>query len=437
MQEEVEREWAFSVLASLALVGALTEEVIIIIVPLALVIILMNYATERGSFFESIEGTNEANRIVEFSMGMILLTLLVTFFEMPINIFVISSMLVGYTYIIEKVMLVRDISPMQEVMGFVTGAWFLGVFSQILVMWNRTQIGTSRIVFFAIMGGLILALFREYSVGKNKMVSILIVAFILWILSIPPPVYLSIIPQKLMIGIGIAGGLGYISWKVKSASITGMLMGIIFSIVIIIYGGFDWFAVILSFFIGGSIVSRWKYEEKLKKGIAESNRGAREAKNVFANAVVAVICVICFSIDIKIGWLSQEVFMFAFTGAIAAAMSDTISSEIGIVYGKARMITTFIEVEGGTDGGVTLQGTLAGVGGAILIGILASLLLQMDMSGVVVIGVAGIIGMVGDSIAGACFEGKWMSNESVNMMATIIGAISAVIGAVGAGILIL
>ena len=260
MQDRVEKEWLFALLAVLVLAGSIIEEIIVIIVPLSLIVIIVNFIPKRGVFFRFVGKERGSRKIVEFSMGLILLTLLVTFAGMPMNIFVVSAILVGGVYIIEKVMLVRDISPIREVAGFVIGAWFLGAFSQVLSMINGIQIGTSRVVFFAVIGGLLVALVREDWIGKNRTASMLAIALVLWILSLPAFEYLDIIPQQLMFGIGIAGGLGYISWRVGSASITGMLTGIIFSLIVIVFGGFTWFSIMLVFFGVGSLVTRLNYK---------------------------------------------------------------------------------------------------------------------------------------------------------------------------------
>ncbi|HIJ12505.1 MAG TPA: DUF92 domain-containing protein [Halobacteriales archaeon] len=436
MQDRVEKEWLFALLAVLVLVGSIIEEIIVIIVPLSLIVIIVNFIPRRGGVFRFVGKEKGSRRIVEFSMGLILLTLLVTFAGMPMNIFVVSSILVGGVYIIEKVMLVRDISPIREVAGFVIGAWFLGAFGQVLSMVNGIQIGTSRVVFFAVIGGLLVALAREDWIGKNRTASMLSIALVLWILSLPAFEYLDIIPQQLMFGIGIAGGLGYISWRVGSASITGMLTGIIFSLIVIVFGGFTWFSIMLVFFGVGSLVARLNYKEKLQMGVAEENEGAREAKNVFANTVIAAICVVGFSMNTQLG-ISGNIFIFGFAGAIAAAMSDTLSSEIGILFENTRLITTFSKVEVGTDGGVTVQGSLAGFVGAFSIGLLTSWTLGVGLGGAIVIGIAGVTGMVGDSVLGASLEGEWMSNEGVNFMATLIGAIASIGGAILGGIVLL
>ena len=52
-------------------------------------------------------------------------------------------------------------------------------------------------------------------------------------------------------------------------------------------------------------------------------------------------------------------------------MSDTLSSEIGGLFDRPRLITSFEPVDPGTDGAVSWQGELAGVVGAGRIGLAA------------------------------------------------------------------
>ena len=60
-----------------------------------------------------------------------------------------------------------------------------------------------------------------------------------------------------------------------------------------------------------------------------------------------------------------------FFGAISAALSDTLSSEVGLLSKKnPRLITNMKEVKPGTDGGVTLLGFAGAFFGALVISLL-------------------------------------------------------------------
>jgi uncharacterized protein (TIGR00297 family) len=109
-------------------------------------------------------------------------------------------------------------------------------------------------------------------------------------------------------------------------------------------------------------------------------------------------------------------------------MSDTLSSEIGGLFDNPRLITTLRPVEPGTDGGVTWQGELAGVAGAVLIGVVTALLLPLadPVQGAAIVVLGGVGGMTVDSVLGATIEGERVGNQTVNFLATLSGALVSV-----------
>src|SRR2546426_682559 len=122
----------------------------------------------------------------------------------------------------------------------------------------------------------------------------------------------------------------------------------------------------------------------------------------------------------------------AFAGALAAAPADTWASEIGRhARTPPRLITNGRPVPAGTDGGITVLGTVGGIAGAGFIAGLAGLLPRAGGPGLTQAGwfaasvaVAGIIGMLLDSVLGATVQGavKWLDNDAVNLAATLSGA---------------
>jgi len=150
----------------------------------------------------------------------------------------------------------------------------------------------------------------------------------------------------------------------------------------------------LAFFVSSSLVS---------------NKTTRNHRQVLANGGVAALAALAGS------WI-------AFAGALAAATADTWASEIGRhSRTPPRLITNGTPVPAGTDGGMTLLGTAAGIAGAGLIAALSYVLGQRDAPA---IAVAGVVGMLVDSMLGATVQGKvrWMDNDAVNLAATLTGA---------------
>ena len=144
-----------------------------------------------------------------------------------------------------------------------------------------------------------------------------------------------------------------------------------------------------------------------------SRRGtARNERQVIANGGIAALAALTGS------WTS-------FAGALAAANADTWATEIGRFSPTSpRLITNGARVPAGTDGGMTLLGTTAGIAGA---GLIAALSYVFGQRGALAIAVAGVVGMLVDSLLGATVQGKvrWMDNDAVNLAATLTGAACA------------
>ena len=95
-----------------------------------------------------------------------------------------------------------------------------------------------------------------------------------------------------------------------------------------------------------------------------------------------------------------------------------------------RLITTFQKVDPGTNGAVSVLGTTVGVVGAAIIGIVAYFLgiVPTPLSAITVSVISGFVGCFADSILGAVFENRGLiTNEHVNLMATIVGAVAGIL----------
>ena len=165
--------------------------------------------------------------------------------------------------------------------------------------------------------------------------------------------------------------------------------------------------LLLAFLVSGSLLTR--------------GGGRRTAAQVFANGGVAALAALLGS------WP-------AFAGAIAAAASDTWATEIG-AHSRTppRLITNGTAVSPGANGGITILGTAGGVLGAVLI---AGLTYALSPRGTppglthpghlaVVVAVAGVTGMLVDSLLGATVQGpedRWLDNNGVNLAMTLAGA---------------
>jgi len=121
-------------------------------------------------------------------------------------------------------------------------------------------------------------------------------------------------------------------------------------------------------------------------------------------------------------------FAVAFAAAFATAAADTVSSEIGQLVGRRTfLITTLRPVPRGTDGAVSLEGTLAGVAAAIAIGALGAAVALYPWLCVLPVAGAAVIGTTFESVVGATLEQRrLLDNEALNFLNTLVGALAGV-----------
>jgi uncharacterized protein (TIGR00297 family) len=168
-------------------------------------------------------------------------------------------------------------------------------------------------------------------------------------------------------------------------------------------------------------------KKKEQFGTAESRRG-RSAAQVAANLGMAALACSEFvqSRLIDTHWFSPvrtlaPVPLFAVgLAALAEAAADTVSSEIGqVLGGRPRMITTLSAVDPGTDGAISLAGTLAGIFAAAIVAGIGAVALHGNLALFFVSGAGGVFGLFFDSFLGATLERRgWLNNDAVNFIST-------------------
>lgn len=209
---------------------------------------------------------------------------------------------------------------------------------------------------------------------------------------------------------GLALALGAVS---RGGAIGGFVVGT----VIYVSLGLSGFVVLALFVAGGSALTRLGYRSKERRGIAEARRGRRGARNALANCGVAVACAV-----LAAATPFAEVFAAAFVASLGAAFADTAESEVGqLSTGRPYRITTLKPVPPGTDGAISLPGTLAGIAAATTTAALGYGLGLLESPGsLLLVAVAAFVGTVGDSLLGALVPR--LGNELTNVTCTLIAA---------------
>lgn len=206
---------------------------------------------------------------------------------------------------------------------------------------------------------------------------------------------------------------------------SGMAAGFAVGTLTWTFGGSGAFAVLIAFFVLGSSTTRFGRARKERLGVAQAKKGARSARHALANCGVAVYLALLATTA-----PDPTVWLIAFVAAYATATFDTLSSEVGQAWGgRPVMITTLRRVPVGTDGAVSLVGTLAGFAGAAVVAALAGGLGLLAPAAIMIVLVAAFIGSSADSLLGATLERRGlMDNEAVNFSNTLVGALAAIAG---------
>lgn len=196
---------------------------------------------------------------------------------------------------------------------------------------------------------------------------------------------------------------------------SGALAGAAFALVLMIARpDLSFFWVLLVVFFLTLAATRAGYLRKQQLQLAEAERG-RSASQVMANLGVAALLLAFPSIE------GAHLLALA---ALAEAAADTTSSEIGAAFStRTILITSWKGVSPGTNGGISLSGTVAGILAALIVAACAEALGLLHPAGIFIVGAAGVGGMVVDSLLGATLERHgYLNNDAVNLLGTAAAA---------------
>ncbi len=237
--------------------------------------------------------------------------------------------------------------------------------------------------------------------------------------------------------VGLSVLMGLVTWKLHAASAWGALAGgaitacLMFSTVTFPYEPLHTALMpVLAVALLAFACTLLGRAEKERLGTAESRRG-RSASQVAANLGVAALVSSAFVqswfIDSRWftnGTLSPTLLFAMGLAALAEAAADTASSEVGQVFGgRPRMITTLRRVEAGTNGAISLAGTLAGVMAAAIVAAAGTMALGGGREMFAVSCAGGVFGLLFDSLLGATLEERgWLNNDLVNFLSTMSAA---------------
>ena len=221
----------------------------------------------------------------------------------------------------------------------------------------------------------------------------------------------------------IISGIVY-SILAKKLTVLAAFMGGILAYLIFTAAGYPGLAMMTTFFILGSAATSLYRHKKQAFVSREEEKKGRNAMQVLANAGAAAIAGVVTLFYPQLTYLMLP----AMAASFASATADTLSSELGMVYGKRFFnVISFKTDHCGMDGAISLEGTLIGVAGSCIIAGIYAIGWGWNISFFFIV-LAGTLGNLADSILGAVLERKGMiGNDAVNFLNTLTAAIVIVL----------
>lgn len=194
----------------------------------------------------------------------------------------------------------------------------------------------------------------------------------------------------------------FVGYKDKSLTKSGAFAAIFVGLAVYLGFGIKGLILLGTFFASSSSWSKYKssakrqIEEKLAKG------ATRDWRQVAANGGAAAL----FSI---VHYFHQDdLWLIGFVVCLASANSDTWASEIGsLSKNNPIYIRTFKRIEKGTSGAISLLGSSAALGGALLISLISMWLFQLSIAESLIIFLFGYIGNIIDTLIGAFYQQEY------------------------------
>jgi uncharacterized protein (TIGR00297 family) len=246
-------------------------------------------------------------------------------------------------------------------------------------------------------------------------------------------------------GLAAALAIAIAAWRAGALSASGAAAATVLG-TLAVAAGWDWAAVLITYFVTGALVTRFRAATKIAVlGARVAKGGARDAMQVLANGGAFALAAIG---DLAVG---GDVWRLLACASLASSSADTWATELGTLSRSTpRSIISGKRTDAGPSGAVTALGLLAAIGGAGTVALVA-VLAGWGSAAIVAALAGGVAGCLLDSLLGATVQARrwcprcqlateqpvhrcgvttrvtggvsWLDNDGVNAVSTVAGGL--------------
>lgn len=248
--------------------------------------------------------------------------------------------------------------------------------------------------------------------------------------------------MQILTGFLLSFFLAYVSFLANWLTLDATRSVIVLGTIILGFGGWLFALAVIFFFISSSLLTRNRrvkgFIDPDKIHIHHDLQKRRDGYQVWANGFWMAVFITLWFLS------SADAFLIGAFGVVATATADTWATELGSLNpGRTLNITNYQPVKPGTDGGISVKGTLAAFLGSAAIALFILFLNTEFVSFLLLIVlVSGFLGCLSDSYLGALLMDRDMQasipdsfsehpntfkNSLVNWISTGIGGLIAFI----------
>src|ERR1700740_1889541 len=156
----------------------------------------------------------------------------------------------------------------------------------------------------------------------------------------------------------------YFSIRERKLNLGGAIAAFVGGLAVFAGGSFRGLIMLTVFFLLGTLATTWEKERKNQYKSKSDRATIRNAGQVLANGgIPAILGLLVLGFPHQAGY-----FRLMMAAALSSATADTLSSELGMVYGSWFFNSITLRKEKkGLDGVISFTGLLIGIAGSVII----------------------------------------------------------------------